>query len=221
MRIILLGLPGSGKGTQAKLLSFKLRIPHISTGDILRDAIKNNTDLGDKAKSFLEKGGLVPDQVILGIIKKRLEKPDCQNGFLLDGFPRTILQAEGLDGILKQVGKSIDLVIELKVPDSLAVERLLTRLTCVRCGANFNLDSNAPEIKGRCDFCGGGLKHRIDDTEEVIKNRLKVYHQQTSPIEKYYKRQGILVEVKGEGKADMILEQILKILEKKINCSFR
>jgi adenylate kinase len=213
MRTIFLGPPGSGKGTQAKLLSEKLRIPHISTGDILREAIKDKTDLGKGAQSFLERGELVPDQIMLGIVKQRLKEADCQNGFLLDGFPRTIAQAKDLDRTLKEIGQDIDLVVELKVSDKLAVERLLNRLTCVGCDTNFNLDSNPPKVKERCDFCGGRLEHRTDDTEEIIKRRLKLYHQQIDPIKDYYKEQGKLVIVKGEDKVEKTLSQILKIIK--------
>ncbi|MCJ7508452.1 MAG: adenylate kinase [candidate division Zixibacteria bacterium] len=213
MQIILLGPPGSGKGTQARLLSDKLRIPHISTGDILRESIKHGTDLGKKAAGFLEKGELVPDQVMLKIVEERLEKSDCENGFLLDGFPRTIAQTKDLDNVLKKISRDIDLVVELEVRDNVVVKRLLNRLICVGCDANFNLDSNPPKIKERCDTCGGKLEYRADDSEEVIKRRLKIYHQQVNPIKDYYKKQGKLVVVNGEGKAEETLKQILKIVE--------
>ena len=221
MQIILLGPPGSGKGTQARLLSGKLRILHISTGDILREAVKGNTDTGSKAKVFLDKGELVPDQIILGMIKQRLGEPDSKGGFLLDGFPRTIPQAESLDEILKKIGKGIDVVVELEVSDNLATQRLLNRSTCTKCGANFNPNSIHPKVKGRCDFCGGELKHRTDDTQEVIKSRLKVYHQETEPIKDYYKKQGKLAVVGGEDGVGVVIERILKTLKIKISCSFK
>ncbi len=220
MQIILLGPPGSGKGTQAGLVSLKLSIPHISSGDMLRETIKEGSDLGRKAKSFLDQGELVPDEVILGIIKRRIGRQDCQGGFLLDGFPRTTSQAKALDETLTGMKRGVDVVIDLKVSDKLAAERLSGRLTCVRCGANFNLDTSLPKTKGRCDMCGGELEHRTDDTGEVIKNRLKVYHCQTEPIEEYYKRQGKLVEVQGEGRADAVSRKIFQILKKK-SCSFK
>ena len=215
MQIILLGPPGSGKGTQARLLSEKLSISHISTGGILREAVKGNTELGSKAKVFLDKGELVPDQIILGMVKQRLGEPDCSVGFLLDGFPRTIPQAESLDGILKEIGKGIDVVVELEVSDNLATQRLLNRSTCVKCGVNFNPNGIHPEVEGRCDFCGGELKHRTDDTPEVIENRLRVYHQETEPIKDYYKKQDKLAMVKGEDGVGVVIERILKTLKER------
>jgi len=215
MLVILLGPPGSGKGTQARSLSEKLKIPHISTGDILRESIKLNTDLGRKASRFLEKGELVPDQVMLKIVEERLRKTDCENGFLLDGFPRTIAQTKDLDNVLKKISRDINLVVELEVRDNVVVERLLSRLICVGCDANFNLDSNPPKIKERCDSCGGKLEYRTDDSEEVIRRRLKVYHEQIEPIKDYYKKQGKLVVVNGEGKAEETLKQILEMIKKR------
>jgi len=220
MQIILLGPPGSGKGTQARLLSEKLKIPHISTGDILREAIKDKVDLGKRAQKFLEKGELVPDKIILGIIQRRLRQSDCRNGFLLDGFPRTIAQAKGLNRILEKMKRDIDSVIKLNVSDKLVTRRLLNRLTCVRCDANFNLDSNPSKIKKRCDLCGGKLEHRTDDTEEVIRKRLRVYYQQTESLRDHYEKQGKLVVVNGEGKVEQTAKGIVKILKRQKVRSF-
>jgi adenylate kinase len=215
MQVILLGPPGSGKGTQARSLSEKLKIPHISTGDILRESVKHGTTLGKKASRFLEKGELVPDQVMLKIVEERLGESDCENGFLLDGFPRTVAQTRDLDNVLKKISRDIDLVVELGVRDSMVVKRLLNRLICVGCDISFNLDTNPPKIKERCNFCGGKLEYRTDDSEEVIRRRLKVYHQQIEPIKDYYKKQGKLVVANGEGKAEETLKQILEMIEKR------
>jgi adenylate kinase len=215
MNLVLLGPPGSGKGTLAKLLSSELDIPHISTGDILREEAKLGTFLGKKVKLFMEKGELVPDQIILEVMKKRIRKSDCQKGFLLDGFPRTTTQALGLDDMLKSWTKNIDLVLKFDVSDDCVFRRLGGRLICSGCGADFNLYSKPPQKDLICDFCGSQLYQRPDDVQEVILNRLKVYKEQTVPIEEYYNKQGKLRRVAGELDPGLILKNVLNILQSK------
>lgn len=215
MNLVLLGPPGSGKGTLAKLLSSELNIPHISTGDILREEAKLGTFLGKKVKLFMEKGELVPDQIILEVMKKRIRKSDCQKGFLLDGFPRTTTQALGLDDMLKSWTKNIDLVLKFDVSDDCVFRRLGGRLICSGCGADFNLYSKPPQKDLVCDFCGSQLYQRPDDVQEVILNRLKVYKEQTVPIEEYYNKQGKLRRVAGELDPGLILKNVLNILQSK------
>ena len=197
------------------MLSEKLKIPHISTGDMLREATQKKTDLGKQAKLFLDKGELVSDQIVLGIVEQRIKQPDCNRGFLLDGFPRTIAQTKALDRILGEMGKSIDVVIELDIPDDLAIKRMLNRLSCMQCSANFNSDTNPSKTEGKCDFCGGKLIHRTDDTDEVIKGRLGIFHQEVEPIEKYYAKQDKSAIISGEDKTDKVLERILKVLKER------
>ena len=196
MRMVFLGPPGSGKGTQAKKLVEKYSLAHIATGDILRRAVKDETELGSSAKKFVDAGELVPDEIILGIIKEELT--GISEGFIFDGFPRTLAQAEGLDGILCELGVNIDYVISLKVADETIIDRLVSRRLCKNCGFEFNLKTRPPKIEGVCDRCGGGLFQRTDDTVEVINNRLLVYRQKTEPIEDYYRKKGILVEIDGD-----------------------
>jgi adenylate kinase len=194
--MVFLGPPGSGKGTQAKKLVEKYSLVHIATGDILRRAVKDETELGSSAKKFVDAGELVPDEIILGIIKEELT--GISEGFIFDGFPRTLAQAEGLDGILSELGANIDYVISLKVADETIIDRLVSRRLCKNCGFEFNLKTRPPKIEGVCDRCGGGLFQRTDDTVEVINNRLLVYRQKTEPIEDYYRKKGILVEIDGD-----------------------
>jgi len=215
MNLVLLGPPGSGKGTLAKLLSSELKIPHISTGDILREEAKLETYLGKKVKPFMEKGELVPDQIILEVMKERIRKPDGQKGFLLDGFPRTIPQALGIDEMLKELTKSIDLMLKLEVSEDCVLKRLGGRLICSRCGADFNRYTKPPQHDLICDLCGGELYQRPDDAPEVILNRLKVYKEETLPIEEYYDKQGKLRKVNGELAPDLILKNVLDMLQLK------
>jgi adenylate kinase len=212
LNFIFLGAPGAGKGTQAELLSLKLNIPHISTGDILRDEVKKGTLLGEKVMVFMSKGELVPDGLILEVVKKRLEEKDCEEGFVLDGFPRTQVQAESLDRLLNGIGKKIDRVIKIKVSDEIIIRRLSARLVCELCGADYNLETRPPREAGRCDLCGGELEQRVDDNREVILKRLEVYVRQTQPLESYYQGQGKLIEIDGEKDKKLVLEEILKAI---------
>jgi adenylate kinase len=214
LNFIFLGSPGAGKGTQAALLSEKLGIPHISTGDMLREELKEGTSLGLKVKAFMAKGELVPDQVILEVMKKRLKEKDCETGFILDGFPRTFVQAEDLDVLLKEINKRIDRAVKIRVSKKTVVKRLSARLVCPRCGADYNLETRPPGQAGICDLCGGILEQRIDDREDVILNRLQVYEKQTQPVESYYQEQGKLLEINGEKDKDLVLQEILNSISK-------
>jgi len=214
LNFIFLGAPGAGKGTQAALLSEKLGIPHISTGDMLREELKKGTSLGLKVKAFMAKGELVPDEVILEVMKERLEEKDCEAGFILDGFPRTLVQAENLDVLLEEINKKIDRVVKIKVSKETVVKRLSARLVCPRCGADYNLETRPPRQAGICDLCGGILEQRIDDRKDVILNRLQVYEKQTQPLESYYRKQGKLIEINGETGQEQVLNEILKNVRK-------
>lgn len=215
MNIIFLGPPGAGKGTQAKILIEKYGIPQISTGDMLREHVAKGTELGLKAKEYMEKGQLVPDEIILGMVKERLSQEDAQKGFILDGFPRTVAQAEALDKILEEMGKKIEYVLALIVPDEDLVTRLTGRRTCKNCGMMYHIIFKPPKVEGKCDACGGELYQRPDDNEETVRNRLKVYHEQTAPLIKYYSKKGILFEIDGSKSIDEITQQLINILEKK------
>ncbi|MEM1537877.1 MAG: adenylate kinase [Candidatus Nezhaarchaeales archaeon] len=208
MRIILLGCPGSGKGTQAAKLSKELNVPHISTGDILREAVKLGTELGRFAKSYMNRGLLVPDDVIVGIIKERLKQPDTNKGFILDGFPRTLAQAEALNSLSIQ----IDAVIDIQVDDEEVIRRLSNRRTCKNCGAVYHLIFNPSKKPGVCDKCGGPLYQRDDDKEETIRNRLSVYKRQTKPLLNYYQSKGLLKRVNGNLTIDEVYNNIKKAL---------
>ena len=197
MKLILLGPPGAGKGTQAKMLTDAFAIPQISTGDILRAAVKEGTPLGVKAKSFMDAGGLVPDEVVIGIVAERLQQDDCSNGFILDGFPRTVAQADALQANLEQMGKDLDSVIALQVDAEALVERLTGRRTCKACGRGYHISFDPPAEEGRCDACGGELMQRDDDREETIRKRLEVYDEQTAPLIHYYREAGLLVDLDG------------------------
>ena len=194
MKLILLGAPGAGKGTQAEIISDTLHIPTISTGNIIREALKSGTEMGLKAKSYIDSGALVPDEVVIGIIQDRLAEPDCQNGFILDGFPRTIPQAEALD----RMGVAIDRVIEIHVADDVIARRVSGRRVCPRCGASYHVDFKKPAKDGICDRCGDTLVQRKDDQPETVCERLKVYHDQTEPLKDYYLAKGKLTVVEGQ-----------------------
>lgn len=210
--IIFLGPPGAGKGTHAKEVSSILNIPHISTGDIFREAIKNQTELGMKVKEFLDSGKLVPDELVWEVVKDRLDAEDCKNGFILDGFPRTILQAELLDKYLKE--KNADLkVIYLDASDDLVIKRLSSRRVCKNCGAIYNLISMPPKKEGICDICGGELYQRSDDYPDVIKKRLETYYRETQPLIDYYKNRGVMYTISAEKDREEVLQEILKVVK--------
>ena len=212
MGIILLGPPGAGKGTQAKKLTGEFSIPQISTGDMLREAVKNGTDLGKKAKGFMDAGGLVPDEVVIGIVKERLAAKDCAKGFVLDGFPRTIPQAQALDRVAKELGKEIRFVLSLEVDQNELMERLCGRRTCTGCGAMFHVKFNPPKAAGKCDKCGTALIQRDDDKEETITARLANYNKATAPLLDYYRSTGKIRTVMASGEIDAIYASIVKIL---------
>jgi adenylate kinase len=212
MGIILLGPPGAGKGTQAKKLTGEFVIPQISTGDMLREAVKNGTELGKKAKGFMDAGGLVPDEVVIGIVKERLAAKDCAKGFILDGFPRTIPQAQALDRVTKELGKEIRFVLSLEVDQNELMERLCGRRTCTGCGAMFHVKFNPPKAAGKCDKCGTALIQRDDDREETITARLANYNKATAPLLDYYRNTGKIRTVMASGEIDAIYASIVKIL---------
>ncbi len=194
MNLILLGAPGAGKGTQAEKICEKLSIPAVSTGNMLREAMANGTEMGLKAKSFIDAGKLVPDEVVIGVINERLKQDDCQNGFILDGFPRTIPQAEALD----EMGVRIDRVIDIEVPDEKIASRLSGRRVCLKCGATYHTEFKKPKADGVCDACGDALVQRKDDMPETVLDRLKTYHEQTEPLKGFYEKKGILRVVEGQ-----------------------
>lgn len=214
MRIVLLGAPGSGKGTQASRIEERYMIPHISTGEIFRYNISQNTPIGLEAKKYIEKGLLVPDDLTLRIVEDRFLRDDCKKGFLLDGFPRTLVQAEALDKELEKMGKKIDAAINLEVSDKTIIERMTNRRVCGNCGESYNLSFCKPVKDGICDKCGGKLIIREDDNIETVTNRLKVYKNQTLPLIDYYKGKGILLTINGEQPADKVFEDIVSALER-------
>jgi adenylate kinase len=203
-----MGAPGSGKGTQAKLLGERINVPHISSGDILRDAIHRNTPLGAKAKTYMDRGELVPDDVLLGVMEERLRRPDCRQGFILDGFPRTVPQAESLSSMLDSLGPALDGVFWIQVPTDELVRRLSGRRTCQKCGASYHIVFDPPKSEGVCDKCGGPLFQRPDDNEEPIAARLSVFERQTKPLYDYYDKQHMLSEIDGLGSPEDILTRL-------------
>ena len=212
MKIIMLGAPGAGKGTQAKMIAAKYGIPHISTGDIFRANIKNGTELGAKAKQYMDKGELVPDELVVDLVIDRFKEDDCKNGYVLDGFPRTIPQAEALDKALTAIGENVDYAINVEVPDENIINRMGGRRACVGCGATYHVVYSPTKVEGKCDTCGGELIIRDDDKPETVKNRLSVYHEQTQPLIDYYTKKGIIKEVDGTVDMNDVFKAITDIL---------
>lgn len=211
--MVLLGPPGAGKGTQAKLLQERFKACQVSTGDILRKAVAEQTPLGKQAAQYIKQGALVPDPLIVNLVAERLQDKDCEKGFILDGFPRTISQAESLDEILTRMGLTLDRVLSVQVPHSVIVQRLAGRRTCKGCGALYHLTLDPPDKEGICDRCGGELYQRDDDREETITARLKVYETQTAPLMNYYRERGLLRDIDGVGKVDEIRSRVIEVLE--------
>jgi len=213
MILILLGAPGAGKGTQGKMLSERFQIPEISTGDILRAEIKNGTQLGKQAKRYMDEGDLVPDEVIVGMMKNRMAEEDCRNGFILDGFPRTIEQADALKNMLAETGRKIDYALNIMVPEEKITKRIAGRRSCPKCKAVYNIYFNPPKKDMLCDECGSALFMREDDNEETVRNRLKTYNRKTAALIDYYRNSDMLIEIDGDGEPNLIFENIIKRLE--------
>ena len=211
--IVLLGPPGVGKGTQAALLEKALGIPHVASGDLFRDAIKRKTELGRLAKGYIDRGELVPDEVTIAMVRQRLAEPDCQRGAILDGFPRTIEQAEALEAALAEEGKAINVVLYIKASEETLLARLAGRWTCRRCGAVYHSLFDPPKEAGKCDRCGGELYQRPDDTPETQRRRIQVYLAQTAPLIDYYRRKGLLVEIDGEGSIEEVQAELMRAIE--------
>ena len=212
MKIIMLGAPGAGKGTQAKMIAEKCGIPHISTGDIFRANIKNGTELGAKAKEYMDKGLLVPDELVCDLVVDRIQQADCEKGYILDGFPRTIPQAEALENALNAIEQKLDYAIDIDVPDENIINRMSGRRACVGCGATYHVLFNPTKVEGKCDVCGESLILRDDDKPETVKKRLDVYHTQTQPLIDFYTERKVLVEVDGTQSIDKVFDDIMKIL---------
>ena len=212
MKIIMLGAPGAGKGTQAKMIAEKCGIPHISTGDIFRASIKNGTELGAKAKEYMDKGLLVPDELVCDLVVDRIQQADCEKGYILDGFPRTIPQAEALENALNAIEQKLDYAIDIDVPDENIINRMSGRRACVGCGATYHVLFNPTKVEGKCDVCGESLILRDDDKPETVKKRLDVYHTQTQPLIDFYTERKVLVEVDGTQSMDKVFDDIMKIL---------
>lgn len=215
MRAILLGPPGAGKGTQAKIIEKEFSIPHISTGDIFRENIKQGTVLGKKAKEYMDSGLLVPDELTVELVKDRLTQDDCTNGFLLDGFPRTIYQADALEDVLNSINQKLDFVINIDVRKGLLIERAVGRRICRNCGTTFNISLNRPTKEGICDNCGGELIQRKDDSEETVVRRINVYREQTEPLIDYYTKKGIIVNVNGENPIAQVSKEVVAKMRNK------
>lgn len=213
MHILLMGPPGAGKGTQAANLVNEFAIPHISTGDMFRAAVKEGTELGKQAKACMNAGKLVPDEVTIGIVRERLAKPDCEKGFILDGFPRTVEQADALTGILKEIGLKLTRVLNINVPAAELIERAVGRRICKKCGATYHIKFNPTKVEGICDACGGELFQRADDSEKTMKSRLSVYEAQTKPLIEYYQKAGLYTEVDGRQAIDKVFADVVKSLK--------
>jgi len=216
LRLILMGPPGCGKGTQGKKLEAKYGVPQLSTGDALRQAVRDRTETGLKAKEYMDAGGLVPDDVIIGIVRERLSAPDCKNGYILDGFPRTIGQAEALDTMLSKQNVTLTAVVNLEVPDEVLIERLSGRRQCRKCGLGYHVKFNPPKVEGVCDACGGELYQRDDDNESTVRSRLEVYKRDTAPLLDYYAAKGILANIPGVGNIEDIYSRICSLIDEKL-----
>jgi len=216
MRLIILGIPGAGKGTQADRISQRLGIPHISTGDIFRQNINQGTELGKIAKEYMDNGKLVPDDVTIGIVANRIEEKDCKDGFIFDGFPRTIPQAEALAKKLTDMGLNIDTVLNIELADEKVLERMTGRRVCNKCKATYHIKYNPPKMEGVCDLCRDSLVQRNDDKEETVLKRIEVYHMQTEPLISFYKERNLLREVEGKGEVDSVTRKIFEVLEVEI-----
>jgi len=214
VNVILMGPPGAGKGTQAEIIKVAYPIPHISTGDMFREAVQNETPLGKEAKKYMDEGKLVPDEVTIGIVEERLAQDDCNQGFLLDGFPRTTKQAEALDEVLERLDKKIDAAINITVPNEVLVRRMVGRVSCKDCKAIYNLEFNPPAQTGVCDKCGGSLTQRSDDQEETARKRLEVYSEQTAPLLAYYEKKDVLHTLRGDRDTRKVFDDIKNILER-------
>lgn len=215
MKIIMLGAPGAGKGSQASRIAKEYQLPHISTGDIFRANLKEETELGKRAKSFMDKGELVPDDITIAMLLDRIHKEDCKNGYILDGFPRTIPQAEALKEALAKKDEKIDLALDVEASDELIIKRMDGRRTCPACGAIYHIVTLPPKTEGICDRCGADLIQRKDDNEETVKNRLKIYHEVTEPLISYYKKEGILEEIDGAEELDKVFEKVKRIIHER------
>ncbi len=213
MKLLIVGKPGAGKGTQASMIDSYYHIPHISTGALFREAIANKTPLGVTAKSYIDKGDLVPDEITIGLVEERLLKDDCKHSFLLDGFPRNEFQAEALDKFLEKQNLKLDYVLNVDVPDEILIKRIVGRRVCEKCGETFNLTFNPPKRDGLCDKCGSKLLHRSDDKEETFKNRLFVYEKSTAPLIEYYENRGILKTINGDQKLDDVFNDVKALLD--------
>jgi adenylate kinase len=213
LNILLLGAPGAGKGTQAQLIKEKYNIPHISTGDMFREAIRNKTPIGVLADSYISKGNLVPDDVTIALVKERLSKDDCANGYLLDGFPRTLVQAEALTQLTKEINRPIDLVIDIEVDENKLIDRISGRRMCKGCGASYHIKNLPPKVEGVCDVCGGELYIRKDDNVDALKVRLEAYHTQTQPLINYYAQYGLIGEVNGDTSLENVFKAIVDLIE--------
>ena len=214
MKVVMLGAPGAGKGTQAKMIASKYNVPHISTGDIFRANIKEGTELGKKAKSYMDQGLLVPDELVVDLVVDRLQQEDCSNGYVLDGFPRTIPQAEALDAALGKLGTKLDYALDIDVADDFIIKRMGGRRACVTCGATYHIVNIPPKKEGICDTCGSELVLREDDKPETVEKRLSVYHEQTQPLIDYYKNSGILVTLDGTQGLNEVFNTICSVLER-------
>ncbi len=212
MRVIFLGPPGVGKGTQAEFIAKKLNILKLSTGDLLRESVKKQTELGLEAKGYMDRGELVPDQIVIGLVDEKLKSPDCQKGFLLDGFPRTVPQADQLTALLKKMGEEIDRVVYFTLEKDEIVQRISGRRSCPQCNAVYHISSIPPKQEGLCDVCGSVLVQRNDDKPETVESRLTVYHGQTIPLIDYYKAKGVLVELEASGSVDQVQERLVALL---------